>query len=368
MKLFEGKSPTERNKTIAAIALGVMCLVVFYFAFGRGLFGGSATTTVTVKASPTPRQSTAVKTEPGKFVMPSNDDQYLNDTSIPIFYDPSSFNVPDPGRNIFAFYEPGLPTPIVPLPIVIKTPPPASPTPTPPIQIAVINPQSIYAGSKGFRLEIAGDNFTPDSRIYFGQREMPTTFVNAQRLVADIPAVLITGDGARQVIVQTPDGKLYSNQVMLDVQAPPKPQFQYIGMIARTRSNNDTAYFLETGKQIPTGARLNDVVEGRYRLLSISAQQTVLEDVGLGFKHRLPLFTPPPGTVPAPSSGVRSGFPSTESYVPFNPPAPAPGISNSRIPGIPDNIPRYIPPNSNSNRANSNTKQRDLDDDEDNDN
>ena len=38
--------------------------------------------------------------------------------------------------------------------------------------------------------------------------------------------------------------------------APAKAGFQYIGMIARKRSNNDTAYFLEPGKQKPTSAAL----------------------------------------------------------------------------------------------------------------
>lgn len=344
------------------MVLGGMCLLVFYFAFGRNLFG-SSTTTVTVKqASPTSQSSTSTKAEPDKFELPSRKEQDFVDSSTLIAYNQDSFYAPDPGRNIFAFYEPPVPTPYSPTPFVAPPTPPITPTPTPPMQIAFINPQSIYAGSKGFRLEIAGDHFTPDTRIYFSQQEMPTNFVTPQRMTADIPGVLITGDGQRQVIAQTPDGKLYSNQIMLDVQAPPKPQSQYIGMIARKRSNNDTAYFLETGKQIPTAARLNDVVEGRFRLLSISAQETILEDVNLGFRYKLPLFTPPPGTVTSPAPG-RGGFPGSESYIPYNPSVP-PSNTNTRIPGIPDNIPRYVPPVSNSNRQPVNNK-KDVDDDDD---
>ena len=59
---------------------------------------------------------------------------------------------------------------------------------------------------------------------------------------------------------------MYSNQVMLRVQAPPKPTLQYIGMIGRKRYNNDTAYFIEQGNATPIGRRLNDVVAGRFRL------------------------------------------------------------------------------------------------------
>ncbi|MGB7209715.1 MAG: hypothetical protein WBD27_13715 [Pyrinomonadaceae bacterium] len=368
MKLFEGKSKTERNKLIAAIVLGLMCLVVFYFAFGRGLFGGSSTT-ATIKPSPSPKTNSVRSNDNNRDKqMPSQGDQDFTYQTQPIVYSSRIFIAPDPGRNIFAFYEPPLPcrencpTPVPP-PVVIKTP---IPVPPPPVQIAFINPQSVYAGSKGFRLELAGDLFTPEMGVYFGQQLMPTTFVNAQRMTADIPGVLIAGDGAKPVIVQTADGKLYSNQVMLEVQPAPKPQWQYIGMIARTRGNNDTAYFLEAGKPVPVGFRLNDVIEGRFRLLSISEKETLLEDINLGFKHRVPLFTPPAGTVTSPVPG-RPGFPTRESretYVPYNPPPPA--STNSRIPGIPDNIPRYVPP-SNSNRMPANTK-KDVDDDEDTDN
>ena len=169
MKLFEGKSKTERNKIVAAIVLGVMCLVVFYLAFGRNMFSGSSTTTVTVKTSPTPKSQTTASQDPDKFKLPSKEEQFNIDGSTPISYNQNSFYAPDPGRNIFAFYEPPLPCKEncpTPIPPPIVTPKPIV-TPTPDIQIAFLNPASVYAGSKGFRLEIAGDHFTPDTRIYF---------------------------------------------------------------------------------------------------------------------------------------------------------------------------------------------------------
>ncbi len=356
------------------MVLGLMCLVVFYFAFLRGMFsGGGGTTTVTVKTSPTPKTPGSRNVDPQDLKLPSQSEQDFTYMTQPIVYRPGNFGAPDPGRNIFAFYEPpppcreNCPTP-TPKPVIVIPP---SPPPPPPIQIALLNPQSVYAGSKGFRLEIAGDNFTPDTRIYFSQQELPSTYINGQRMTADIPGVLITGEGQRQILAQTSDGKLYSNPVMLDVQPAPKPQVKYIGMIARKRSNNDTAYFTVAGKELPIGARLNDIVEGRFRLLSISAQETILEDTTLGFRHKLPLTIPPPTPVTSTGTGTGTGrpagFPARESYVPFNPPAPQPQpAGNTRIPGIPDNIPRYVPPGSNSNRP-ANMK-KDVDDDEDTDN
>ena len=245
-----------------------------------------------------------------------------------------------PGRNIFAFYEPPptCRTNCPPSPIPSPTPPkPPTPPPTPPILVASVNPQTVYAGARGFRLEVNGDKFTPDSHIYFNQTELPTTFVNAQKMVTDIPANLIAQEGPRQIIVQTPDGKLYSNQMRISVQAPPKPTFQYIGMIGRKRYNNDTAYFTENGKSAPFGARLNDVVGGRFRLVDISPTEVIFEDVNLGFRHRVPIIE---------ASNQRVGSSRREAGVdhrttvaltrPLIPP-------QTDIPGIPSNIPRYVP-------------------------
>lgn len=371
MKLFEGKTKSERNKTIAAIVLGGAALIVLFFAFGRGMFSGGKTT-VSAKPSPTPKRSTSSDPKSGKPEMPPIDDQMLTMQTQPIVYNRASFYAPDPGRNIFAFYEPPPPCRDCPTPSPkYIPPPPPTPAPTPPIQIAVVNPQSTYAGSSGFRLEIAGDRFTPDTKIYFEQQELPATFVNETRMVADIPSSLISSEGQRTIIAQTTDGTKQSNPVIFDIQPPPKPTFQYIGMIARKRSNNDTAYFKEQGKDLPTGARLNDVVGGRFRVISISADEVVLEDIQLSFSRpRLKLFTPPPGSVPTqpgfpPGRPERGGFPGREVYTPVNPTIPPPAATNSRIPGIPDGVPRYIPPAANSNRMPANTKQQDLDDDDD---
>lgn len=361
MKLFEGKSPTERNKIIAAAVLGVLSLTVLYLTFGRSLIGGSGTTTVKVSTAPKPSQSV----NPENFTLPTKDQQDY-DYSITEIVHPVNVYAPDPGRNIFAFYEPPppcrgaeCPTPTIAPVVVVQT----TPAPTPPILIASVTPQSIYAGSKAFRLEINGDKFTPDSRIYFSQNELPTTFINAQKMVADVPAGFVASAGPRQIIVQTLDGKSYSNQILLNIQAPPEPQFTYIGMIARTLANNDTAYFLEAGKPAPFSHRLNDVVAGRFRLLSISESETVFEDINLGFRHRRPLVQDTSGGSQQPS---RSGFPNRggDGYIPPNMQGFPQNPQVQSIPGIPDNIPRYVPPNG---ARPTPTERKDVNDDVDDD-
>lgn len=353
------RSTTERNKLIAAILLGVLALFALYFAFGRSFFSSSATTT---RSTPTPKPTVKPTNDPNKFKLPSADEQALNNVTV-VNYVPGNSYAPDAGRNIFAFYEPPPPTPYSPTPLPVVTPAPQTPAPTPPVIATFITPQSVYAGSQGFRLEVNGERFTPDMHIYFNQVEYPTTFINAQKVVTDIPASVVTTEGSRQVIIQSPDGKLYSNQIMLQVQAPPRPGLKYVGMIGRKRYNNDTAYFIEGSKPTPFGARLNDVIGGRFRLISITPQQVIFEDVSLGFKHPISIEKSAggsAGSVPSgPGSRGNQGFPGLDpGFQPTNP-----SMAPQDIPGIPNNIPRYVPPNPNTNRQP--TDKKDVDDDGD---
>jgi hypothetical protein len=361
MKFFEGKTPTERNKIIAAIVLGVLSLFALYLAFGPS----GKKTTVTASVSPTPKLSPSPGTDKSNFEIPSVDAQDLEYTMQMINYNGGTPSAPDPGRNIFAFYEPPVPTPYIPTPVPFKEPPTPTPAPTPNLILSFVNPQGVYAGTKGFRMEVSGDKFTPDVRIYYHGSEMPTTFISAQQLATDIPANLIAQSGGRIVEVRTPDGKFWSGQFSFNVQEPPRPQFQYVGMIARKRGNNDTAYFQETGKPLPFGARLNDVVSGRFRLVSISSGEVIFEDTSLGFRHRLALYRPAPGA--GTSTGGRGGFPTTDSG--FSPNMPMPVIPDTpqNIPGIP-NLPRATPNMPANTRRTIDNNKKDVDDDDDTDN
>ena len=238
MKIFEGKSPAERNKIIAASVLGVLAVISLVYTFS-GFFISGKKTNVTVKVSPSP--TATVQNASQNPSVPSIQQRDFVYTTVPVIYNPTSFNAPDPGRNIFAFYEPGKPTPYSPTPTPLGTPfPTPTPTPPPPILVAYANPGSVYAGSKAFTLQISGDKFTPDSVILFNGSQLPTNYIGPQNLTAQIPEGLIAFPGTRNINVITPDGK-YSNMIALNVQEPPKPAFRYIGMIARKRYNNDTA-------------------------------------------------------------------------------------------------------------------------------
>ena len=329
MGLFEGKTATERNKIIAAGVLGLVALIALYMAFGRGLFAGSSSTAAT-KSSPTPRPSVVPSANTGDAAkMPSTSQQDFEYQTTAVLYNPSSSGAPDPGRNIFAFFEPpppctpGKDCPPPPTPKPTPTPIPPTPAPTPVMLLAGLNPGLVYAGVRPFKLEVNGDYFTADSRVYFNQTPMPTTFVSPQKLVTEIPTSQVAIEGARQVIVQTPNGLTYSNQIILTVMPQPKPMFQYIGMIGRKRYNNDTAYLIEIGRTEPFAARLNDVIKGQFRLIDISPQEVVFEDINLGFRHKVQLAKPTTGGGP---SGPQ----------PFDP-------TRGTIPGIPGNLQPYNP-------------------------
>lgn len=336
-------TPTDKKKLIAAGVLGLIALVALYMAFGRGLFGGG-TTTAAPKSTPTPKPATSTRTSAD---MPSTDEQTLVYETTPVDCCNGIGAAPDPGRNIFAFYEPPVPTPYVPTPIPPQKPT-ATPTPAPtPIQlIAFLNPQSVYAGAQGFRLEVNGDHFTPDTHIFYNQVEMPTTFINAQRMITDVPSNMIAQQGFGQVITQTPDGKAYSNPFGLTVQAPPKPNVTYIGMITKKRGNNDTAYFLDPTRgpnATPFGARLNDVVNGRFRLIDMSATGVMFEDVSLGFRHTVAIVKPTqtgsPGSAPGGFQPFPGGF----------------------VPGIPGNV-QVLPPGQGAPRPRPTPADEDDDD------
>jgi hypothetical protein len=382
MSPFACKTPSERNKMIAAVVLGVLALSSLLLAFGPSVFSKKVTVTPVVSSSP--KAAASPQARSSDLEVPTGEQVDFDYSTTPVVYDPSSVYAPEAGRNIFAFYEPPppcrppqvCPTP-TPKPVITPTPTPAPP---PPMTATMITPQNLYAGMGNFRLEVTGDKFDPSAHIYFNQSEMPTKFVSPQKLTAEIPSALIAQEGPKQVMVQTPDGKLYSNQLMLNVQAPPKPQLQFIGMVARKRYNNDTAYFLETGKQTPFGARLNDVVGGRFRVISISSKETVLQDTSLGFKYPIPLYQPPAGSSVSPGSGNRTDFSQENTFQPYNNPnmVPAmpqvvmpPGMNlppGMNQPGIqPGGNQQYMPPQQRPRPQRSPQQDKKKDDDDDDD-
>lgn len=361
MKFLEGKSQAERKKIITAIVLGVVTTCALFYSFV--LSGGSPSKSkngnvnTSVKASPTPKRGgdNDFPTEPT-----------INDALLTPIPDNPFPPISDGAvsRNIFAFYEPPPYVPGTPKPIVEKPTPPPTPVPTPPILVAGLNPSTVYAQTGNFTLEVGGDKFTPESKVFFNGNELPTQFVNPQRLTAQIPAQLVASDGERQIMVRVPsDPKLFSNSMNFNVQAPPVPEFNFVGLVARRSANNDTALLQNKKTKEYISVRLNDTVPDRFRVFSISSREVVVTDTALKLRHVLSFVNEKDagktGTAPTGRDAIRSMNPNPSFDV------NNPNIQYQSIPGIPDNIPRYVPPQPPQQPPAPNKKKNDDEDDDD---
>jgi hypothetical protein len=280
MALVQTNSPADRKKLIAAIVLGVIAVAVLSFA----LFGSPG--------SPAPKPIAGRTGNANPQRSPSN----TNIESGPLSGDPALVQpiidhwsppaISEPRRNIFAFYEPPPP----PSPVVRVVLP--SPTPTPPLLLASLSPANVYARTADFTLEISGDKFTPAVRVVIDGRELPTRFIGPQQVAATVSASLIANAGPRQVSVRTPDGHLYSNEMTLNVAAPPTPNYNYVGTIIKKHANDWAMLQDKNSKEIMTVQR-GDVVGGRFRVTSISEREVVVTDTSLKIKHPLPFTRDP---------------------------------------------------------------------------
>ena len=62
-----------------------------------------------------------------------------------------------------------------------------------------------------------------------------------------------------QVVVRSPDGKLYSNETAINVNPAPTPNYTYIGIIG-TQRRLDTAILQDKGSREILNAQRGDVV------------------------------------------------------------------------------------------------------------
>ncbi|HEV7893925.1 MAG TPA: IPT/TIG domain-containing protein [Pyrinomonadaceae bacterium] len=281
MALFEGKTPAERNKMIAAIALPILALIFVFNMLSGPSRPAPATTNANSKGRPGgARPSTAQQQAPGATAAAEVEISAADVVPIVCCPEPS-FGL-EAGRNIFAFYVKPLPTPTPERPVPTPTP-----EPPPPIALAGLTPQSVFARQAGFTLQLTGDKFGPGTRVYVNDQELPTQYKSAQQLSANVPASAISSAGPRPVQVKTPDGSLYSNQLTLSVMQAPAPTYTYVGFLKRARPSSNTAV-LKDAKGELYSIRQGDVVEGRFRVTDISEKGVEVVDKDLNIKHTMP--------------------------------------------------------------------------------
>ena len=277
MQLVDLSKPGEKKKLISAGVLGLVAIIVLWWVFIG--FDSGPSTPARPAASSSP-QRTAQQNTPQRPVSVSPEVKNAQAFSELIF-EPISYNAPEAKRNIFAYYEP--PKPVV----VTPTPPPPPPTPPPPVLLASVSPANVYARTADFKLEVAGDKFTPGMKIFVDGRELPTSYKNPQQVSTTVPASFITAPGARNVIVRTPDNSLFSNSATINVAAPPTPNYSYIGIISPENRVADTALVQDKSNKSVVSVYKGDVLSGRFRVTSISDKELVLTDTTLKIKHTI---------------------------------------------------------------------------------
>ena len=301
MALLEGKTPSERKKTIAAMALGAVAFISLAYMFLGSSSKPNIATGPKAKATPVGGR-VAVQT-------PSQVREGAEFIPTPINAEITAPSVPEAGRNIFAFY--------VPLPKPTPGPTVAAPTPTPVpanVIVASISPVNVYAHTGDFTFDVTGDKFTPETRIFIGGAELPTRFVSAQQLSTKVPAQLISFEGGREIAVRSRDGQLFSNTATLNVMPAPLPNYTFVGIIARPGAN-DTAILKEKNGKDLLNMQRGDLPGGRFRLTSISVREVTVTDINLKIKHKLPLVGE--GATSVPGAQPR-----------YQPPPPPPPPSN----------------------------------------
>lgn len=280
MQATDIRNPSERNKLILAGVLGIVALLFLWWTF----FGfGSSKSSVQNPAGQSPSSVTnrvPSKLSPPSAVEPSVPQQ---EDLRPVVY-PRPISAPEAGRNIFAYYEPPPP------PVKVSVTPTPTPTPTPPVLLANISPANVFAKTADFPLEISGDKITSQLRVVIDNTEVPTRYIGPQQLAATVPAALIANPGSRQVMLRSPDGKLYSNALTLSVAEAPKPNYSYIGIIG-TPHHIDTAILQDKNNKETLNVQRGDLLGGRFRVTSISEKEVVVVDSNLKIKHSLSMTT-----------------------------------------------------------------------------
>ena len=276
MELADLSRPGERKKLIWAAVLGVIAILFLWWTFigfGSGTPTPSKTTSTQQTPGSRPVDNRAATSEDGVQIINVSDLAAVSPpTTIPI--------VQEARRNIFAYLEKPV---AAPSPVVTPTP---TPTPTPPVLLQAISPANVYAKTSDFVMEVSGDKFTSEMRIFIDGRELTTKYKGPQQLSGSVSAAIIANPGMRKVEVRTTDGRMYSNSIGLSIAPPPVPNYTYVGIFG-TKHYVNTGLLQDKNNKEILSVQLGDLLGGRFRVTSISDKEIVFTDTNLKIKHTL---------------------------------------------------------------------------------
>lgn len=232
-----------------------------------------------------------------------------NDQILPAMLDFSSLENRDNGssdgiRNPFEYPPP---------------PPPPPPIPAKPatIRINTLNPQSVYAKTKGFEVVIRGANLTDDMMIYLSGNPgfSKTVFVSDSEVRASVPENYFTNPGqlSFQVKRRGQEADHFSNTLNLNILTPKDPSatFKMVGQFTDTEgkvcavlSEGDTkpTQIIKLGSTVtPSG---NPPDSTTWEVISIGKYEVGLKDIKQAIGVTWPVRMKADSTIAGSSTGL----------------------------------------------------------------
>jgi hypothetical protein len=88
------------------------------------------------------------------------------------------------------------------------------------------------------------------------------------------------------IAVRSPDGRVYSNSLNVNVAQPPTPNYTYIGLIS-TKTHVDIALLQDLNTKTVVNGQRGEMFGGRFRLTSIADKEIVFTDTNLKITHKI---------------------------------------------------------------------------------
>lgn len=266
-------NPETRKKILLGVLFGILAIVLYWQLFAGGgddAPAGPANTTANnggTRPSPTPRPTPRAGGTPEIIV---------SQPLTPVWLE-RSISSDGTGRNIFVYPTP---TPIPP-----PTPGPPVPTPPPPpITLFSLNPQGVIARTGEFNMTLFGEKIPVDAQVFLDGRLYPATVVNEREIRVKVPADAIRAPGNPGVMVRSQaDAKLYSNQLSLNIAAPPEPPYRFIGIIVK--KDGAIAVLKSQADEEVISVVKGQKVGSYWRVLNITTQKIELENTNLRLSH-----------------------------------------------------------------------------------
>ncbi|MGH9769945.1 MAG: IPT/TIG domain-containing protein [Blastocatellia bacterium] len=188
-------------------------------------------------------------------------------------------------------------------------------TPNPLPRITTISPATVQAGGQDFTLTVNGTGFVNSSIVRINGNNLPTTFVSATQLTAQVTSADIPNPGNASITVLSPaPGGGTSNAVVLRIDPPPNP-------VPALTALNPSAVTAGSGQFTLTVTGSNFVQNSVVRLNGQDRQTSFVSsseiratitagDIANGGSAQITVFNP------APAGGVSNALALTINFAP----------------------------------------------------